>query len=59
MNHARLVASGTSKDGVPSRAACIALKNHPHDRKGKLVVLWGDECMGSVSVWGGLCLGAL
>lgn len=46
MSHARLVASGTSEDGLPSSAACVAFRKHPHGRKGKLVFLWGEECHG-------------
>lgn len=46
MSHARLVASGTSKDGILSFTACVAFKKHPHDQKGELNFLWGDECNG-------------
>lgn len=46
MSRARLVASGTSEDGAPSSAACVAFRKHPHCWKGKLIFLWGDECHG-------------
>ena len=46
VNHAGLMAPGTSEDGVSSSAACVAFKKHPHGQKGKLVFLWGDECHG-------------
>ena len=46
MSDARLLASGTSKDRVPSAEACVAFQKHPYGPKGKLIFLWGDECSG-------------